>query len=85
MIESASLSILIALLEIVEFFFIKHYLRDELAYYQGVNHDSVMSVSEYPQPGNEDARIRSETLKTLMGKVKANQDLFLNNKLDDLF
>ena len=44
-----------------------------------------MSVSEYPAPGNEDARIRSETLKTLMGKVKANQDLLLNNKLDNLF
>ena len=47
MIETAALSILIALLEIVEFFFIKRYLQDELAYYQ-VNHDSVMNVSDFP-------------------------------------
>ena len=33
MIESACLSILIALLEIVEFFFLKRYLQDELAYF----------------------------------------------------
>ena len=82
MIESAVLSIIIAHLEIVELFFIKKYLQDDLNYYQ-VNHDSVMNVSE--MPSNEDARLRSETLKTIMGKVKANQDLFLNNKLDELF
>lgn len=83
MIETLLISIAMIILEILELIKLKHYLK-ETPGYQQVYSDSVMNVSEMGDQ-SYDKKMREDMLKQIMGKVKGNQDLFLNNKLDDLF
>lgn len=84
MIDTALIAIMMIVLELIEFIKLKHYLKDTLEY-QEVHADSVMNVSEMPDDGSYDKKMRAEMLQTIMSKVRGNQDLFLNNRLDELF
>jgi len=79
MLETCIISGCLIVLEIVEFFKLNQYLT--AGSYTQVNSDSVMNVSDM----DLDKRRREDMLKSIMGKVKNNQDLFLNNNLDELF
>jgi hypothetical protein len=85
MLDTLIISIVMIALEIAEMIRLRRYLKEQqpLNYHQ-VQADSVMNVSEMDD-GGVDRRLREDMLKSIMGKVKANQDMFLNNRLDDLF
>ena len=81
MLETCIISGCLIILEVVEFFKLNQYLL--AGSYAQVNSDSVMNASE--MDSGFDKKMREDMLKNIMGKVKNNQDLFLNNNLDDLF
>ena len=70
MIETALISIVMIILELIELIKLKEYLKDGPAYQQ-VYSDSVMNASDMDDQ-SYDKKMREDMLKNIMGKVKAN-------------
>lgn len=82
MIETATLTILILILTLVEFCRLKRLLSDHSGpSYKHVSSESVMIT---PNDDLMETKSRKKALKSIMAQVKGNRDLFLNNKLDEL-